>query len=140
MDFSDPPRRKPQENLLPMINVVFLLLIFFLISARLTPPEPFAVSPPEAVMAAESQGEFTLFIAADGRIGYRDVLAEAALAAIAAARADHCAVADCRLEPPRLTLRADSALPAARLAALLPELAGLGFDRIELLALAGGAP
>ena len=27
MDFSDPPRRRAAENLLPMINVVFLLLI-----------------------------------------------------------------------------------------------------------------
>lgn len=28
MDFSDPPRRRREENLLPMVNVVFLLLIF----------------------------------------------------------------------------------------------------------------
>ncbi len=40
MDFRDPPRRKPEENLLPMINVIFLLLVFFLMAARLTAPNP----------------------------------------------------------------------------------------------------
>ncbi|MCU0901615.1 MAG: biopolymer transporter ExbD [Cypionkella sp.] len=140
MDFSDPARKKPEENLLPMINVVFLLLIFFLISARMTPPEPFAVTPPEARTEAEAQGEFTLFLAADGRIGYREMLGEAAMQAIGAARADHCARLDCTAEPPRLTLRADLALPAADLARVLPQVAGLGFGQIELVAQTGAVP
>lgn len=137
MDFRDPPRRKPEENLLPMINVIFLLLIFFLIAARMTAPEPFAVSPPQAMTEAEAQGDFTLFIAADGLLGYRDARDDAALAALAIAREDHCRSADCRADPPRLTLRADSALPAARLAALMPRLPALGFDSIELVAIGG---
>lgn len=29
MDFSDPPRHRLKENLLPMINVVFLMLSSF---------------------------------------------------------------------------------------------------------------
>lgn len=139
MDFSDPPRRKPEENLLPMINVVFLLLIFFLISARLTPPEPFAVTPPEAQTEAEAMGDFVLYLAADGRLGYRETTDDAALQAITVARETYCAEGDCTAEPPRLTLRADTALPAAELARLLPELAGLGFAQIELVAQTGSA-
>ncbi|MFN4156414.1 MAG: ExbD/TolR family protein [Paracoccaceae bacterium] len=137
MDFSDHPRRKPAENLLPMINVVFLLLIFFLMSARLTPPEPFPVTPPAAQTEAEAQGEFALFIAADGQLGYRDSLGDAALARIMASREGHCAAADCVAAPPRLTLRADTALPATALAGLLPKLSALGFASIELLAEGG---
>lgn len=140
MDFRDPPRRKPEENLLPMINVIFLLLIFFLIAARMTTPEPFAVSPPHAMTEAEAQGDFTLFIAADGLLGYRDARGDGALAALAARREDHCRSTDCRADPPRLTLRADTALPAARLAALMPRLPALGFDSIELVAIGGAAP
>ncbi|MDO9637837.1 MAG: biopolymer transporter ExbD [Pseudotabrizicola sp.] len=140
MDFSPPPRRPAQENLLPMINVVFLLLIFFLISARLTPPEPFTVTPPEALAEAEAQGDFTLFISADGQLGYRDLLDDPALAAIEAARTDHCTATDCDAEPPRLTLRADTALPAARLAQILPRLSPLGFAQIELVAQPGATP
>ncbi len=44
MQFPDDTPRRGGDNLLPMINVVFLLLIFFLISAEMTPPEPFEVS------------------------------------------------------------------------------------------------
>jgi biopolymer transport protein ExbD len=139
MDFRDPPRRKPEENLLPMINVIFLLLIFFLIAARMTAPEPFAVTPPQAMTEAEAQGDFTLFIAADGLLGYRDARDDAALAAIAASREDHCRSIDCRADPPRLTLRADNALPAVRLAALMQRLPTLGFDSIELVAIGGAA-
>ena len=140
MDFAPPPRRRPQENLLPMINVVFLLLIFFLSSARMTPPEPFAVTPPQAQVQAEAQGDFTLHVSAEGQIGYRDALGDAALAALATARADHCAASDCTATPPRLTLRADARLPAARLAQILPTLAPLGFTQMELLAQTGAAP
>lgn len=134
MDFSDPPRPRAEASLLPMINVVFLLLIFFLIAARMTPPEPFAVTPPDATAetAAEAEGLFTLYLGPDGVPGYRDAVGEAALPALGAARDDHCAATDCEAVPPRLTLRADTAAPAAGLAALLPALGRLGFVDVEL--------
>jgi biopolymer transport protein ExbD len=135
MDFSPPPRRAAQDSLLPMINVVFLLLVFFLISARMTPPEPFPVTPPEAQAQEEAQGLFTLHVAADGLAGYREAMGEAALEALAAARGAHCAAVDCVAEPPRLLLRADAALPGQALARMLPRLAAMGFARVDLLAL-----
>lgn len=134
MDFSDPPRRNPAENLLPMINVVFLLLVFFLITARMAPPEPFAVDLPETQAdPAEADGRFVLFLSADGVPGYRDLSGDAALAALDSARADWCRVADCRAAPPGLTLRADARLVVADLAALLPGLTARGFGRIDLV-------
>ncbi len=139
MDFSDTPRRSAQENLLPMINVVFLLLIFFLISARLTPPEPFSVTPPQATAVAEAEGAFTLYIGADGQMGYHDTMGDAAFVSLEAALAAYCADAACAADLPILTLRADAALPAARLAALLPRLAGLGVAKLELV-VEGAAP
>lgn len=139
MDFSEPPRRSPGDSLLPMINVVFLLLVFFLMAARIAPPAPFEVSPPQAVAEAEAQGMFTLFIDGDGRPGFRDITGEAAMAALAGARAEWCATAGCDPELPDLTLRADARLPASRLAALLPRLASAGYGRIELV-VEGTAP
>ena len=139
MDFRDPPPRKLQENLLPMINVIFLLLIFFLLAAQLTPPEPFPVTPPEAQAKAESDGEFTLHLAADGRIAFRDAQGDAALTTLSLTRADHCRSTDCTTAPPRLVLRADAALPADRLAALMPRLADLGFAQIDLVVVTGPA-
>jgi len=139
MQFPPPQRRPGQETLLPMINVVFLLLIFFLIAARMTPPEPFAVTPPSAEYAAEATGDFTLYLGANGQLGYRDALDGAALPALVAAQQAYCAEADCDTAPPRLTLRADARLPATQLAALLPKLAELGFKGVDLMT-TGAAP
>ncbi len=145
MDLREPPRRGFEANLLPMINVVFLLLIFFLISARLAPPEPFAVAPPEARAGARAAAELTLYLGADGALGFRESLSapatpaqEAAadapvLAALAAARAAYCAEEDCAAAPPPLALRADQGAPVARLARLMRALGASGFARVDLI-------
>ena len=139
MRLADRPRPRPAENLLPMINVVFLLLVFFLISARLTPPEPFAVRPPQAQApsGAEAAGALVLYLAEDGRVGFAENIGADALRALAAARAALCAKTDCDAVPPHLMLRADAAVSAVRVSALVPQLAAMGFERIDLVALAG---
>ena len=147
MQFSTPPPRRLNVTLLPMINVVFLLLIFFLLAGRMGPAEPVPVTPPDIRAEAEAVGEFTLWLGADGRLAFREmVLPEGAdpaalLAALGAARADFCATAACETAPPALLVRADRGVPAARLAVLLPDLGALGFGRVDLVATAiGGAP
>ena len=125
------PRRKasPEAGLLPMINVVFLLLIFLLISARLTPPEAISVTPPVAE-GTPAPGDFTVLMGSDGDLAFGRVTGhDAALAALAAAYAAWCNGAACDAA---LTLRADALAPAASLAALLPEVARIGFARIDL--------
>ncbi|MBD3763587.1 MAG: biopolymer transporter ExbD [Rhodobacterales bacterium] len=135
MRLPPPPRRRSAApGLLPMINVVFLLVVFFLLAARLAGPEALAVTPPAAAAGDEAAGRFTLLIAADGTPAWRQTTGEPALQALAAARADHCATRDCAADPPRLTIRADAALRAARLAGLLPRLQALGFGQMELVA------
>jgi len=137
-DFSDPPRRRLTDNLLPMINIVFLMLIFFLISARIMPPEPFAVTIPEADEGRESEGEFVLFVAADGRIGYRDATGEAAQEQLKAARQAYCATRACDTAPPQLILRADAALQVSALAHVLTRMTDIGFTRVDLVTRSGG--
>lgn len=65
-----PPPREYSEHVLPLINIVFLLLIFFMLSATLEPPLPFAVTTPES--QRNSPGgptEDVVVVAADGRVG-----------------------------------------------------------------------
>ncbi|MBW6506977.1 MAG: biopolymer transporter ExbD [Rhodobacteraceae bacterium] len=137
MDFAAPPRRRRTENLLPMINVVFLLLIFFLIAATLAPPEPFAVTLPEAATDAAGDAApdagFTLHLGTDGRLANADGEGDAALAALAAARVAHCAAVDCASQPPTLLLRADAVAPADRLAPLLASLGAAGFASVTVV-------
>lgn len=68
MDLSEPPRRQRGESIVPMINVVFLLLVFFLMTSQLTAPEPFEVRPPQAATQTQAEAEPVLFVSRDGRI------------------------------------------------------------------------
>lgn len=123
MDLTEPPRRPRGESIVPMINVVFLLLIFFLMTSRLAEPEPFAVTPPDAALESEPEAEPVLFISAGGRLHYGGSDGEAAIAALAAASADS----------PAVRLRADAQLEARTLARILRQLAEAGLSHAELV-------
>ena len=120
------------EPLLPMIDVVFFLIVFFMIVSRFAEPEPFAVTPPVSGTEAEVAGELALFLGADGEFGLRagaSVLrGEAALAALAARCDGGCDA---------LLLHADMAAPAGAVAAILPRLAAAGFTDIRIVTVRG---
>lgn len=123
MDLTEPPRRPRAESIVPMINVVFLLLIFFLMTSRLAQPEPFEVTPPEAALEAAPEADPVLFIDAEGRMYFDGAEGEAAIARLAATSESGAAV----------QLRADSKLEAKTLARILRELAAAGLARAELV-------
>jgi biopolymer transport protein ExbD len=62
--------RKPLEggiNLVPLINIVFLLLIFFMLSSTLVTPDQFDVDLPESSELRSSEAQpIAVLIAADG--------------------------------------------------------------------------
>ncbi|MCE0504016.1 biopolymer transporter ExbD [Roseivivax sp. GX 12232] len=132
MRLEPPLRRRTSENLVPMINVVFLLLIFFLMTARIAPPEPFEVTPPEVAEGAEAEGVLTLYLSGEGELAFREARGEAALAALEEARAEACP-APCAEGGPEVLLRADRGLPATRLAEVMGELGAIGLARVELV-------
>ncbi|MCG7521548.1 biopolymer transporter ExbD [Ruegeria sp. Ofav3-42] len=123
MDFSPPPARQRSESIVPMINVVFLLLIFFLMTSNLATPEPFDVTPPQASSEAEPEVERTLYVDKTGRTAFDGVEGEAALRAIAAVSETDSVI----------QLRADAELEASVLAKLLKDLTAAGFSRVELI-------
>ena len=127
IDLSAPQRRRaPAEAAVPMINVVFLLLIFFLISAQLVPPDPVPLQLPNAEATAEAardsatlvlDGGGTLYLGGEAvdlsrladRIGGRDP------------------------DGPDLTIRADAGAQAGRLAEVLSALGQAGVSRAQIL-------
>lgn len=122
MRFGPPSRRRSGEAIVPMINVVFLLLVFFLMTAQIAPPDPFPVAPPLALAGDAQLPPDTLFVAADGRLAYEAARDEAVFGALAA-----------RTGEGPLALRADAGLPAAELARLLPRLAAAGVEEVSLV-------
>ena len=138
MQFTESPRRQAPENMVPMINVVFLLLIFFLMTAQIAPPEPFEVNPPATADQEEPIGPLTLFVDAGGQLGFGDVVgAQGALAALTSAIAEACATQACDDGViGSVQLRADRAVPVAELARLLPQIGAAGAGKIELVTVA----
>lgn len=120
MDFDSASGRSASEPFTPMINVVFLLLIFFLMTAEIAPPAPFETAPPVAPGGADPGGTATLHLSATGDAAFVDLRGAAAIGAAAAAGG-------------ALRIRADRRLDAARLAALLSRLAAAGAGPVEIV-------
>lgn len=125
--FSQPRRRRHGENVVPMINVVFLLLIFFLLSAQITPPGPFEIAPANATDAARAEAEQNmLWIDAEGQLAFGMARDEDVWAALPR-------------DLPKLHIRADAQTPAATVAQVLTRLTQLGIAEVTLLTSPGAA-
>ncbi len=122
MKFASPRRRYPAESIVPMINVVFLLLIFFMMSATITPPAPFDLTLPETETEAELAGDKTLYLSGQGQVSFGGALDEAAWALLDKAE-----------ENGPLTLRTDATLEARTLAQVLARLSSMGRANVELV-------
>lgn len=120
MDFSDPTSRKDRSSVVPMINIVFLLLIFFLISAAVERVAPFEIDPPESAAELPPTTPDTLFISADGTLAFGEVRGEAVYAALA-----EQGLAE-------VVIEADRALPARFLATVLAGLGAQGVTGVRL--------
>lgn len=67
------PIRKERENVIPLINVVFLLLIFFMIAGQMAQPEALAVTPPDSSSAHDIAGmDKKLLVDRNGTIMHGD--------------------------------------------------------------------
>lgn len=136
MNFEPETRREPTESIVPMINVVFLLLIFFLMTSEIAPPEPFPVAPPTAATDEQAEGVFTVFVSAEGELAYQEASGdEAALAALKVELEQYCLEGGCSDDtpPPPVLLRADQGAPAQLIAELMPKLGALGFKETHLI-------
>lgn len=119
-----------EDHLIPLINIVFLLLIFFMVAGTFMNPDPLGVEPPTSDSEHPANLEFaTLSVAADGRLaldGEAFDLEE--LRSRIAARLE---------QGEELTIRADAALPASRLLPLLRELEAAGLERSTVVTVQG---
>jgi len=90
MRLSRPKETRKSEGTIALINVVFLMLIFFLIAGTLTPPLDPEVSLAETRLAEGSEPPDALFATASGELRARGraVTIEGFMAALEAAGAD----------------------------------------------------
>jgi biopolymer transport protein ExbD len=110
------------DGVLPLINVVFLLLIFFMVAGRLAAGDPFRIEPLRAAAeGAPPEGEPLLLVAADGRLALDgEAVERAALPGRLAGAA-------------RLRVKADAAADSVAVARLLAELRAAGVGEARLM-------
>jgi len=127
------PERRPdptEERVLPLINVVFLLLIFFMLAGSLSVSEPFDIEPPASQSQSAHEPEAVMILMArDGRLALDN-------AAMSEDRLLEAVVEHIRVHPgATITLKADARLPANRLVRFTQALHAAGVEKLRLLTL-----
>lgn len=129
--FEPRPRqpRAADDRILPLINVVFLLLIFFMLAGSLAAPGRFPVEPPQsASTAAPAGGALTVLIAADGRVALegRELGPDGLAAALEALKSSG-------EPPPPVQVKADGQADTAVVIRVLSAIRAAGLPAARLL-------
>ena len=116
---------------MPMINVVFLLLIFFMVAGTIEPPLPIETTPPDSTQIQELSALRTLHIAADGTmaLGAESV----SLDSLSDALRIETEISPNDGPPASLAVRADGNLVLEQLQPVLDLLREAGVTQIELV-------
>lgn len=60
---------RSELSVVPLVNVVFLLLVFFMLVGQIVSPEPLAVEPPRSVSGEDDTGQTVkILVTRDGRM------------------------------------------------------------------------
>lgn len=126
---SSRPRNIDSEaGVLPLINIVFLLLIFFMLAGQLSASDPLAVEPPESLSESLPEDQtLTLFISEDGRMAIEDT--EVTLEQLE----EEISVRLSRKVAADLEVKADNSLDSARLVQVMSRLRQAGVEQVTLL-------
>ena len=121
MRFALYPSRVKKESIIPMVNVIFLLLIFFLMTSSFIIPDPFELDKPYADSSNKVSTEERLYISETGKVFISDKVNENAWRYLE------------QNTPEKLLLIADSSFPAKDLLNISEKLKDLGIIELNLL-------
>ncbi|MGP1254340.1 MAG: ExbD/TolR family protein [Kiloniellales bacterium] len=121
-------RRRALIGLTPLIDVIFVVLIFFMLAGRLAAPDAFAVTPPDSTSDRQPEPrQIVLLLAADGRVALdNEIVEDAALGALVATHLEENGSSP-------VQLKADSQSDAHRVVAVMRLLQSAGVQRLTLL-------
>ena len=121
MNFRKTSYVSEKENIVPMINIVFLLLIFFLITSSLVPRPVEVIERPFGWGDSNVDDPNYLFITGSSEIIYLGQTGEMAWELIK------------KSEPTELTIEADRNLAAKKFISLLNKLNDMNFLHLEMI-------
>lgn len=122
------PRKNLIDPVLPLINVVFLLLIFVMMMSRIEGNDGFDVNPPQSASEAPAgQRDHILVLSKDGEV----TINGQAMEKVGLARFAEEFLANFPEET--LKIKADKQVDATRLITLMEDLRRLGIEQLTLL-------
>lgn len=126
MRLARPQQRPKSEGTITLINVVFLMLIFFLIAGSLTPPLDSEIALISTENGQPMQPPDTISARADGELFFRGsfVTAETYLAGLQEINTNN---------PLTIRVITDKELPASKLIDLVSKLRGLGVQSVHVV-------
>ncbi|SEP79766.1 biopolymer transport protein ExbD [Ectothiorhodospira magna] len=131
--------KPPEENLIPLINIVFLLLIFFMVAGALSAQHVFEVEAPDSRHEAGVDDEgWLVLLGRDGRLALDDEEMDAdtlkgRLRAQMEARQEVLAKGE-----PLVRIKADQAASTDALMDLMELLRAAGVEEVRLLTVLAG--
>lgn len=135
MQFQTPRPKNDDERILPLINVVFLLLIFFMLAGKLAASDPFEIAPPQSASESSIGAEVLLVqVGAEGQLALEgEILTKSDL---------QTAVTERMSADPNtpIQLKADAAAKATEVVAVMQLLRAAGVERLRLLTQPASAP
>ncbi|MBN2885730.1 MAG: biopolymer transporter ExbD [Chromatiaceae bacterium] len=135
------PRATHDNHLIPLINVIFLMLIFFMVVGRIAPRDPISVSPPDSLLDTHAEPlEQLLVLGADGQLAMDGRILAPDAVRDSLARWREALSASGATSPARITLKADASLSSGQLRETLALLASAGIEEVSLLTLGSGQP
>ena len=120
--------RNDDERVLPLINVVFLLLIFFMLTGRLSTPDQFETEPPaSSSRTSVPQLRIEVIAALDGRLAIegKAVTEPEFIGAVRKSLAE--------AGTSEVRFKADGQIPAARVIEILDNLGKAGVEKLYLV-------
>ena len=121
MNFKKISYASEKENIVPMINIVFLLLIFFLITSSLVPRPGEIIERPFGLSDSSIEDPNYLFITSNSEIMYLGQTGEIVWDLIK------------KSEPTTLTIEADRNLAANNFISLLNKLNDMNIPHVEMI-------
>lgn len=121
MNFRKTSYVSEKENIVPMINIVFLLLIFFLITSSLVPRPSEIIERPFGLSDSNVQDPSYLFITSNSEIMYRGQSGEIAWNLIKESNVNI------------LTIEADRNLPATKFISFMNMLSDMNIPHLEMI-------
>ena len=120
--------KNDDERIFPLINVVFLLLIFFMLVGRVETPDPFKIEPPESSSKTSvPESWIEIMAAVDGRLAI-DGRAVPEPEFIGAVRKILAVAGSSEVH-----FKADGQMPAARVIEIMDDLRKAGVMKLHLI-------